>query len=64
MEINLDELTNEELFALRNQVVAESEHRIAKLQLADNLRNALSAATTEAEADAAYNTAKAELFNE
>lgn len=55
-------MTNEEVFILRRQVNAEYEKRMAKQYVIDNLKTALSGVSSETEADAVYNTVKAELF--
>jgi len=60
--MDFSEMTNEEVFILRRQVNAEYEKRMAKQYVIDNLKTALSGVSSETEADAVYNTVKAELF--
>lgn len=59
---NVTELTDSEVFALRNEVINEAEKRVARISLKENIANALSGAEDESSADAAYAEAKATIF--
>ena len=63
--MNLSTMSNEEVFALRNAVIAEASKRSAVVEIQERLAAVLSnAGVSEIEADSAFENAKASVFTE
>lgn len=64
-EKDLKELSNEQIFDLRNLVVAESSKRVAAIEFKERLTNLITeTGISQVEADDAYSSVKSEVYKE